>query len=387
MKVGISLLSARTQRTGVENSALNLILQLGKMNTEDEFHIYADSRNLPWLPSMSDRIHIVDVRLPCRRALWFWEHLFFLTDRRPKEVDIVHFPIGGGVVGYPGRFVLTIHDLNHYLNRRRVRLHRHLLWRVWCKFNIRRASIIITVSEHVKKQILRHFLIRTEDIQVIPNGLDQRFGRYPNTHIRSKYNLPSRYVLFVGQTSANKNLDRAVDAIKQVRSQNGVDHCFLIAGMPGDADASLKAHVRKKHLENAVRFLGYIDDNDLPQLYSGASLFLFPSITEGFGIPPLEAMRCGVPAVVAYASSMPEVLGDAAIWVDPLSVESIADGIRVGLLDQGVREAAIAKGLSRAQQFSWERMASETMRIYREAGVSCPNLSKNNGLDEDLSNT
>src|SRR5665213_525024 len=165
MKVGISLLSARAHRTGVENSALNLITQLSKMDTEDEFVIYANTRNLPWLSSISHRIRVVDVRFSSQRALWFWEHLFFLTDRRTKEVDIVHFPIGGGVVGYPGRFVLTIHDLNHYLNRRLVQLRRYLLWRVWCKSNIKKAAKIITVSEHVKEQILREFPVHSKDIQ------------------------------------------------------------------------------------------------------------------------------------------------------------------------------------------------------------------------------
>jgi alpha-1,3-rhamnosyl/mannosyltransferase len=110
-----------------------------------------------------------------------------------------------------------------------------------------------------------------------------------------------------------------------------------------------------------------VDDNDLPQLYANAELFLFPSIMEGFGIPPLEAMRCGIPVVAAATSCLPEVLGDAAIWVNPLSVESIAEGVATALLDKNARNRAIAKGLSRAEQFSWEKMASETVNVYREA--------------------
>ena len=371
MKVGISLLIARAHHTGVENAALNLIEQFNKMDTDDEFVIYANTRTLPWLSTISHRMRVVDVRLPSQRLLWLWEHLFFLTDRFTKEVDIVHFPIGGGVVGYPGRFVLTIHDLKHYLNRDLVLLRRHLLWCVWCKSNIKRAAKIITVSEYVKEQILREFPVHSADIQVIANGVDQRFKPCAKTQVfREKYQLPERYVLFVGATSANKNIRRAIDAINLVRNSHRTDHCFVIAGMPGEADASLKAYVRNNHLEDTARFIGYVDDNDLPQLYSNAALFLFPSITEGFGIPPLEAMRCAIPVVAAQASSMPEVLGDAAIWVDPLSVESIAEGISTGLFDQNVRNRARARGLSRAEQFSWEKMALETMKVYREATAS-----------------
>jgi glycosyltransferase involved in cell wall biosynthesis len=374
MKIGISLLIARAHHTGVENAALNLIEQLSKLETDDEFVIYADTRSLPWLSTLSHRVRVIDVRLPSQRLLWLWEHLFFLTDPRTKEVDIVHFPIGGGVLGYRGRFVLTMHDLKHYLDRELVLLRRHLLWRIWCKCNIKRAAKIITVSEYVKKQILQEFPIHSTDIQVVANGVDRRFRPCAQSQaFREKYRLPERYILFVGATSTNKNLQRAVDAITVVCKSHKTDHCFVIAGMPGEADASLKAYVRNNHLENTVRFLGYVDDNDLPQLYSNAALFLFPSITEGFGIPPLEAMRCAIPVVAAHASCLPEVLGDAAIWVDPLSVDSIAEGISTGLFDQNVRNRAIEKGLSRAEQFSWEKMALETMKVYREATVCLRN--------------
>lgn len=372
MKIGISLLSAMSHRTGVESAAFNLIMQLGGLDGEDEYVVYANTRNLPWLSNVPGRIRVIDVRLSCRRSLWTWEHLFFLTSQRPKEVDVVHFPIGGGVVGYRGKFVLTIHDLKHYLNRDLVKLRRHLLWRVWYKANVKRAVKIITVSEHVKRDILREFPVRSDSIRVIPNGVDQRFKPCAASQVfRAKYQLPERYVLFVGQTATNKNIRRAIDAVNLVRDRYSLDHQFIVAGMPGEDDARLKKYVNSNNLRDTVRFIGYVDDNDLPQLYANAELFLFPSITEGFGIPPLEAMRCGIPVVAAHASCMPEVLGDAAIWVNPLSVESIAEGVTTALLDKNARSRAIAKGLSRAEQFRWEKMASETVTVYREA-AGCP---------------
>ena len=153
IRIGISLLSARPQRTGVENAAFNLITQLSRMDGEAEYVVYANTRNLPWLCNLSGHIRVVDVRFSPGRSLWMWEHLFFLTNRHAKEVDVVHFPIGGGVVGYRRTFVLTIHDLKHYSNRELVKLRRYFLWRVWCKANVKRAARIITVSEHVKAEI------------------------------------------------------------------------------------------------------------------------------------------------------------------------------------------------------------------------------------------
>jgi len=352
--------------------AFNLITQLGRMDGEDEYVVYADTRNLPWLSNVPGRIRIVDVRLSCRRSLWTWEHFVFLTSHRPKEVDVVHFPIGGGIVAYRGKFVLTIHDIKHYTNRELVKLRRHLLWRVWLKANLHRAAKIITVSEHVKRDILREFPVSSDSIRVIPNGVDQRFRPTAGTQLfRAKYQLPERYVLFVGQTQTNKNIRRAIEAITLVREKYGLDHQFIVAGMPSEDDARLKKYVDSNNLRDTVRFIGYVDDNDLPELYANAELFLFPSLTEGFGIPPLEAMGCGVPVVAAHASCLPEVLGDAAIWVNPLSVESIAEGVATALLDKKARSMAIAKGLSRVEQFSWEKMALETVNVYREV-AGCP---------------
>jgi glycosyltransferase involved in cell wall biosynthesis len=374
MKIGISLLSARPRRTGVEIAVFNLITQLGRMDGKDEYVVYADTRNLPWLSNVPGRIRIADVRLSCRRSLWTWEHLFFLTSHRPKEVDVVHFPIGGGVLAYLGKFVLTIHDIKHYSNRELVKLRRHMLWRVWLKANLHRAAKIITVSEHVKREILREFPVSSDRIRVIPNGVDQRFRPTAGTQVfRAKYQLPERYVLFVGQTQTNKNIRRAIEAITLVREKYGLDHQFIVAGMPSEDDARLKKYVDNNNLRDTVRFIGYVDDNDLPELYANAEIFLFPSLTEGFGIPPLEAMGCGVPVVAAHASCLPEVLGDAAIWVNPLSVESIAEGVATALLDKKARSMAIAKGLSRVEQFRWEKMAFETVNVYREV-AGCPTL-------------
>ncbi len=371
MKIGISLLCARPHRTGVENAAFNLVKQLGRVKGPDEYVIYADIQRLPWLSSIPSDIGVVDVRLSSSWAPWIWEHLFFLTNQQPREMDVVHFPIGGGVVGYRGTFILTIHDLIRYSRSDLVKLRRLLLWRLWCKANLKRAALIIAVSEHVKRDIMRKFSVPSESIRVIHNGVDPRFRPCPRTQeFRDRYQLPERYVLFVGATGPNKNIRRAIDAVTLIRKRYSLDHQFVVAGMPGEDGAALKNYVSANHLGNTVRFLGYVNDKDLPELYANAALFLFPSILEGFGIPPLEAMRCGIPVVASQASCMPEVLGDAAIWVNPMSVESIAQGIATALLDKNARDSAIAKGLIRADQFSWQKMALETIQAYRKT-VNC----------------
>ena len=371
MKIGISLLSARTPRTGVENVAFNLLTQLSAIESDDEYVVYADRRNVPWISDLSNRFRVIDVAVSNRRAPWIWEHLFFLNSSYPKEVDVVHLPIGGGVVGYGGKFVLTIHDLIRYSHRELVNLRRHLLWRLWCKENLKKAAKIITVSEYVKKDILREFPVPSDRIRVVYNGVNQRFMPCARTQaFRDKYNLPEHYVLFVGTTSPNKNIKRAIDAITTVREKYSLTHKLIVVGQAGEDDAELKRYASSNNLRTSVSFLNYVDDEDLVQMYSNADLFLFPSLTEGFGIPPLEAMRCGIPVVASASSSLPEVLGNAAIWVNPLSVESISEGVAIALLNKEARSHAIAAGFSRAAQFSWEKMAGETLNVYHEAALS-----------------
>lgn len=369
MTVGISLLQVRIPYTGVEKASIRLIEGLASASLEGEIVVFADTLALPEIAAFAGNLRVVSVTLPSRHLLWLWEHLFFLFDRRARCVDVVHFPIGGGVVGYRRKFILTIHDLKHYLNRELVLLHRHLLWRIWGKLNFSRASAIITISEYVQGEVLREFKLDPASIRVVKNGVDLRFRPCDATpEFRKKYHLPQRYILFVGATSPNKNLKRGIEGVAQALYGREEDACFVIAGSRGEADAELKEWVSRRGLDRLVRFLGYIDDDDLPELYANAALFLFPSINEGFGIPPLEAMRSGVPVVAGRISSMPEVLGDAPIWVDPLSVASIADGVNRGLFDEGARHTAITRGFARAGAYSWERMASQTLEVYREVG-------------------
>lgn len=367
MTVGISLLQVRIPYTGVEKASIRLVERLAAAGLGGEIVVFADTRTLPEVAALAGNLRVVHIALPSRRLLWLWEHLFFLFDRRARCVDVVHFPIGGGVVGYRRKFILTIHDLKHYLNRELVLLHRHLLWRIWGKLNFRRASVIITISEYVQGEVLCEFKLDRASVRVVKNGVDLRFRPCDATpEFRNRYHLPQRYILFVGATSPNKNLKRGIEGVAQALHGREEAACFVIAGSEGEADAELKEWVGGCGLDRLVRFLGYIDDDDLPELYANARLFLFPSINEGFGIPPLEAMRSGVPVVAGRISSMPEILGDAPIWVDPLSIVSIADGVNRGLFDEGARQAAITRGFAQAGEYSWEKMASQTLEIYRE---------------------
>jgi glycosyltransferase involved in cell wall biosynthesis len=183
--------------------------------------------------------------------------------------------------------------------------------------------------------------------------------------VRSRYRLPEGYVLFVGSVERRKNLRGLLQAYARLL-ETDVACPLVIVGTRRRGAGEIGRTLQELHLEESVIFTGYVPDADLPAIYTGADLFVFPSLYEGFGLPPLEAMACGTPVVCSNAASLPEVVGDAAIMVDPYDVEGLAEAMLRVLTDADLREHLRRKGLERARQFTWERTARETVAVYRE---------------------
>jgi glycosyltransferase involved in cell wall biosynthesis len=234
----------------------------------------------------------------------------------------------------------------------------------------RTASRILTVSEASKRDILRFFDVPPEKITVIYNGIDERFHVRPPeeemVRVRERYQLQGDFVLYVGNVKPHKNLERLLDAFHLVR-QSGLDHLKLVViGDEISKYTELRRAVHRLNLHKHIRFLGYMPDEMLAVLYRLAAVFVFPSLYEGFGLPPLEAMASGTPVVTSNVSSLPEVVGDAAVLVDPTDAESIADGVRQVLTTPALAASLAARGLARAAEFSWERSVGQIRAIYGE---------------------
>ena len=182
--------------------------------------------------------------------------------------------------------------------------------------------------------------------------------------LRTAYALPERFILFVGSIEPRKNLKKLLLAYRDLDPHLRKNFKLLLAGFKGWENEEIMALIAE--LEKDVRYLGYVPAEELGRLYNLASLFVYPSLYEGFGLPPLEAMACGCPVVVSQAASLPEVCGEAAHYVDPQDVESIGAGIEKVLGDDAYRKNLIAKGLARAEQFTWEKSAREHLRLFEE---------------------
>jgi glycosyltransferase involved in cell wall biosynthesis len=247
---------------------------------------------------------------------------------------------------------VTIHDLSVLEHPEWYDARMRLVYRLLLPRLAQRVDTIITVSEHSRRSIIRRLGLPETKVTAIPNAVNLRHFRPGDpTPVRSKYGLPERYMLFVGALEPRKNLDRLLLGWSRLTEFQDVQ--LVIVGP--QVGASLPASMTR--LRRRVRYLGYVPDDDLPGLYAGAVFFILPSLFEGFGLTVLEAMACGTPVICSQAGALPEVVGDAAMFVDPTSVEGMTEAMRLLLLEDGRRSYYRQKGLERACKFSWERSA------------------------------
>jgi glycosyltransferase involved in cell wall biosynthesis len=270
--------------------------------------------------------------------------------------------------------LVTIHDVNHLVFLDRLNLQQKIYAKFMMNLAVKFSDTIITVSDFSKSEIAKRTKVDEEKITVIHNGINTELFKPLDNHqsvdTKDKFGLPDKFILFVGNVKPHKNLRRLLTAYEVVYNRGLEDHYLVIAGekegfITGDQEIFSVVH-NNQDLKERVRFSGYVDNADLPVLYNAASVFVFPSLYEGFGLPPLEAMACGCPTVVSNAASLPEVCGDAAYYVDPHDTESISEGMYKILTDNSLRQHLIKKGLERAKLFSWKKSGGDHITVFEE---------------------
>jgi glycosyltransferase involved in cell wall biosynthesis len=265
--------------------------------------------------------------------------------------------------------VVTIHDCIHLMFPQYLPNRWALTYaRTSITMAAKRSTRVLTVSESSKRDIRRFVDVPPSKIDVIYNSYDPRFGVEPAAdavdRVRERYQLQSQFVLYAGNVKPHKNLERLIEAFHIVRSRGLDDVRLILIGDEISKYTALRRAVHRHQLHNYVRFLGYLPEETLAVMYRLAGVFVFPSLYEGFGLPPLEAMASGTPVVTSNVSSLPEVAGDAAVLVDPYSAEAIADGMYRVLTDNDLRSELRRRGPERASHFSWESSVRRVREIY-----------------------
>ena len=291
---------------------------------------------------------------------------------RSHREAIFHGP-GFYLPKFSGHSVATFHDLSiftwaHCHPPERVRFMQREL-----KLTIQRASLLITDSEYTRQEIANYFGYPLDKIRTVPLACSPDFhprDAIKTNSILNKFGLAhDGYTLYAGTIEPRKNIESLLDAYAMLPDVIRARWPLVLVGYRGWRSEVLHQRIEAAVTAGWVRYLGYVVNDDLPILFSGARLFVFPSHYEGFGLPVLEAMASGVPVVCSNSSSLPEVAGGAALMCDALDVDKLTQLIAFGLEDESWRVGAVAKGLAQSSKFSWERCAKETIEVYRELAV------------------
>ena len=368
--VRIAIDARKLHDFGVGTYIRNLIRHLARLDDQTEYVLLCGREDCSLTDQLGKNFRTVQENSPPYSVT---EQLRIPLRLYRERIDLFHAPHYVLPPLTPCRSIVTIHDCVHlmfpqYLPNRLA--HTYALAAFWAA--TRRSTRILTVSEASKRDILRFFKVPPEKVTVIPNAIDERFRIAPAeeeiVRVRERYQLSDRFVLYAGNVKPHKNLERLLDAFFILRREGVDDLKLLIIGAEISKYATLRRAVHRYNLHKHVRFLGFVPDETLVVLYRLADAFVFPSLYEGFGLPPLEAMASGTPVLTSNVSSLPEVVGDAAILINPYDPRSIADGMRRLLTDATLRQDLKARGLARSHQFSWDRSVSRICEIYREVG-------------------
>lgn len=356
---------------GIGTYVRNILRYLGRIDRENEYVLLCRPSDTESVRAFGDNFSAVaepsgnyslkeQVRLP-------------LTLRR-IGADVFHAPHYVLPPLLPCPAVVTIHDCIHlmfpeYLPNRLA----YYYARTFMTLAARRSARVLTVSEASKRDILHFFHIPASKVEVVYNAIDDRFGRLPEpddvVRVRQRFQLDDPFLLYAGNIKPHKNVDRVIEAFARLKKRGFEPLKLLIIGDEISKSPELRRAVHRHQLHQQVRFLGFVPDATLAVLYRLADVFVFPSLYEGFGLPPLEAMASCTPVVTSNVSSLPEVVGDAALLVDPRDPEAIANAVQRILTDDELKRSLVRKGLDRAHEFSWERSVRRIRDVYLEVGA------------------
>ena len=375
MKIGLDVDSLTIKSGGIGRYAVNLINHVAKIllnEGQNEIFIFFHHSFDRDLIHKHSHLKFIDKYTNIKSNV-LRKGIFLPFSMRRLKMDLFH---GLDHIGIPFlyedkrcKYVVTIHDLITRIYPSKFTKKHRLVQNTLLPHILRKADRIIAVSNSTKNDIIKFYPEYAHKIKVIYEGVEPQFFPRSNHEIEKtldKYNVDFRYILFLGTVEPRKNIIRVVDAFIQLKQEGNIEQKLIITGRKGWLYKDIIEKINKTPFSQDIIFTDFVDDEDLPSLYSGSEIFLYPSLYEGFGLPVLEAMSCGSPVITSNLSSLPEIAGDAAILVDPMNVEEIVQAMEKLLRDRELRKELKRKSLERAKFFSWEMAAKETLHLYED---------------------
>ncbi len=373
MRIGIEAQRIfRKKKHGMDIVILEVLKQLKQQQSGYEYKVYAQPDDDMQALTSGKQLEVKTFG----PALYpIWEQRDLLREASDDKVDLLHCTSNTAPTGCKMPLVVTIHDII-YLEKWMITEGTYYqrfgnLYRRWNVPKIaKKANIIITVSDYERERIIEGLKIAPDKVRTVYNACGEHFTPHRDEEqleaFRKKMQLPEKFVLFLGNTDPKKNLPNVMKALGILKKRNQLDFKLVMLDFGREHLEALLAAQGNQALMSHIILTGYIPNQELPNLYRLADMFLYPSLRESFGIPIIEAMACGTPLITSNTSAMPEVAGKGALLIDPHNPESIADMILQVQSNNSIRADAIRYGIERASQFSWKKTAQQVEDIYRE---------------------
>ncbi len=363
MRIGINGRFLVAKRTGVQRAAYNLIKTLFEIDRENEYILFtgeeqAKEWNYPNVQLVTSRLRVGD---NLRNHLW--EQFVLPRLARQHKVDILHSPANMAPLFYRGASIVHIHDLCFVVNPQWYSYLFHTAYNIAIPRLARRATRVITNSNNSRNDLLQFYNVDASKVRLIYWAVDQTFGTDPIKDHRIEEE--GDYILYVGSLEPRKNIGTLIEAFEQLRSDNpDLNTKLILIGGESPLFAAVRLQIKQFH--NDVIFKGFVSDDELKQYYRHALVVAYPSLYEGFGLPPLEAMASGAPVVTSNTSSLPEVVGDAALMVSPYDCAQLAGTLERVIRDKRLREEMRRRGYEQVKKFNWYRVARNVLAVYYE---------------------
>jgi glycosyltransferase involved in cell wall biosynthesis len=369
MNIGIDIRTLSFRRGGISQYTYHLLKNMLRIDSVNKYYLFNYNKSPYEWDNFRENAKEIILRFPQRHAFkTIWENILAPIAARKYGIEIWFSPDFYIPKLLRTKSVITVCDLifERFHDIGTNKLASALSTKV--DFSVRRAVQIIAISSFTRSQILERYRVSPSKVTVIPLAADERFHRINDQsalrRVLRRYGIDFHYILYVGEISDRKNIIRLLEAYDSLKKKDKLKQRKLVlVGKETIDTEKIVSEVKRLDLGSQILFTGYVPDEDLPFLYNGASVFAFPSLYEGFGIPPLEAMQCQVPVVASSATSIPEVVGTGALLFDAYNVEDIADKLDQ-VLDRRIDlDALLQAGLKQADRFSWEDSARKTIAL------------------------
>lgn len=373
MNIAIDGTIIREEITGTGFYITNLINGLVKIDNLNSYYIFGDEENLKRYINIEDKknFKIIHKRFKNRILRVLWEYFILPFELKKLKIIILHSPnYITPLFKFGFKIILTIHDLTFLLFPEKYTITKRLLFNKMIRIFIKMADKIIAVSENTKKDILNFYNVPGNKVVVTyesyPDYYNYFIDKDKAKEVSKKYGIGANFILYVGMIEPRKNILSLLKAFVELGKELDLD--LVIVGKKGWYYKEIEQYIiniENLKLRNNIIFTGYVPEQELKYFYKSAFMFVYPSLYEGFGLPPLQAMACGTPVITSNVSSLPEVVGDAAIKINPDSLDDLVKIIKLVYNDQDFRNLLIKKGLERAELFNLEIIAQNTLSIYK----------------------